>query len=133
MTSINLGRNRRPLWKGALPLLIGAALIVPAAASAAAFSAHLRAPNHTPTASKPWPITVTVTRGDSMLSGSVRYEYLYDGSVVSHQPGHSFSGGVYRDTLDFPREAVGYPLTLRVIVTTRYGTVDLDWAVTTRA
>lgn len=48
-------------------------------------------------------------------------------------PGHSFSGAAYRDTLVFPREAVGYPLTLRVIVTTRYGAVDLNWALTTRA
>ncbi|MGO9898720.1 MAG: hypothetical protein ACLP0J_03260 [Solirubrobacteraceae bacterium] len=76
----------------------------------------------------PWP-----NKALAFGSGSVRYEYLYDGSVVSHQPGHSFSGGVYRDTLDFPRKAVGYPLTLRVVVTTRYGTDDLDWAVTTRA
>lgn len=76
MTCINPGRNGRRLWKSALHLLIGAAVIVPAAASAAAFSAHLRAPNHTPTASKPWPITITVTRDGSRLTGTVRYEHL---------------------------------------------------------
>ena len=109
------------------------ALLVPATASAAMFTAHLKAPNHTPTAKKPWPITVTATRGKTKLSGNVKYEFLFDGSVVSHQPGHSFTGGVYHDTLKFPSDAVGEPLTLRVIVTTKDGTVDLDWAVKTRA
>lgn len=133
MKSFSLNARRQPLWKGVLPVLLAVALVIPATATAAAFSAHLKAPNHTPTASKPWPISVTVTRGGAKLSGSVRYEFLYDGSVVSHQPGHSFRGGVYHDTLEFPSEAVGYPLTLRVIVTTTYGSVDLDWAVKTRA
>jgi hypothetical protein len=117
-----------------LLLLITAFLAaVPASALASAVTDHLQAPNHSPTAGKSWPITVTVTRGSAKLSGSVKYEFLYNGSVVSHQPGHSFKGGVYHDTLKFPDEAVGYSLTLRVIVTTHYGTVDLDWAVKTRA
>jgi hypothetical protein len=116
-----------------VPVVLVLALVVPASASAAAFTAHLKAPNHTPTANKLWPITVTATRGQTKLSGSVNYEFLYDGSVVSHQAGHSFKGGVYHDTLKFPSDAVGYPLTLRVIVKTRYGTVDLDWAVKTKA
>jgi hypothetical protein len=106
---------------------------VPASALASAFTAHLQAPNHAPAANRSWPITVTATRGGAKLSGSVKYEFVYDGSVVSRQPGHSFSGGVYHDTLKFPDEAVGYALTLRVIVTTKYGAVDLDWAVKTKA
>jgi hypothetical protein len=133
MTSLKLDSHPRSLTRLVVPILVVAlALVVPATASAAAFTAHLKAPNHTPTANKPWPITVTATRGRNKLSGSVRYEFLYDGSVVSHQPGHSFKGGVYHDTLKFPNEAAGYPLTLRVIVTTKYGTVDLDRAVKTR-
>jgi len=132
MTSLKIN-STWSLSRLLVPVLITVALVVPASASAAAFTARLTAPNHTPTANKLWPITVTATRGRTKLSGSVRYEFLYSGSVVSHQPGHSFRGGVYHDTLKFPTESVGYPLTLRVIVTTKYGTVDLDWAVKTRA
>jgi hypothetical protein len=117
--------------------LTAAALVLavsaPASASAAPFTAHLKAPNHTPTAGKKWPITVTATRGHTKLSGSVRYQFLFDGTVESNQPGHSFKRGVFHDTLLFPKEAVGYPLTLRVIVKTRYGTVDLNWSVKTKA
>ena len=120
-------------WRFAVPVLAVLALAVPSTASAAAFTTHLTAPNHTPTANKAWPIKITVTRGRSKLSGSVRYEFLYNGSVVSHQPGYSFKGGVYHDKLMFPSEAVGYPLTLRIIVTTKDGTVDINWAVKVRA
>ena len=38
-----------------------------------------------------WRITVDVTRGAQKLSGSVRYEFLFAGQVVSHQSGHKFS------------------------------------------
>ncbi len=109
------------------------ALVVPASASAAPFAARLHAPNHSPTAGRLWPITVDVTRGGAKLSGSVRYQFVYDGSVVAGKPGHSFSRGVYRDSLLFPRDAVGHALTLRVVVSTRYGTVALNWAVKARA
>jgi hypothetical protein len=102
------------------------------AASTAAFTARLQAPNHAPVAGKPWPITVTATRGATKLSGTVRYRFLFGGQAVSTQPGHAFTKGVYHDTLVFPAQAIGSPLTLQVIVATRYGTVDLDWAVTTR-
>lgn len=126
-----LARSRR---HACVVLLMTALLaVVPTSALASAFVAHLRAPNHLPTAGKSWPITATVTRGRTKLTGSVKYEFLYYGSVVSHQPGHSFKEGVYHDTLKFPKDAIGYPLTLRVIVTTHYGTADVDWAVKTRA
>jgi len=109
------------------------ALAAPAAASAAAFSAKLTAPNHTPTANKKWPITVTVTRGQTKLSGSVRYQFLFQGQVEASRPGHAFSRGVYHDTLLFPGEAIGHVLSLHVIVTTKYGTVALPWWIKTRA
>jgi hypothetical protein len=109
------------------------AMAVPAAASAAAFTARLTAPNHTPTANKQWPITVTVTRGGARLGGSVRYQFLFQGQVVANRAGHSFTHGVYHDTLLFPGAAVGRVLSLRVIVTTKYGTVDLPWWIKARA
>lgn len=125
-------RSHRQRWVF-LTLFVALALFVPASASAAAFTARLRAPNHSPTANKLWPITVTATRSNTKLSGSVRYEFLFDDQVVSHQPGHSFKRGVYHDTLKFPRDAIGTALTVRVIVSTHYGTVDLNWAVKTHA
>ena len=109
------------------------ALMLPASAAGAAFTAHLTAPNHAPTANKKWPITVTATHGSTKLSGSERYHFLFDGQVVSSQPGHSFTNGVYHDTLVFPGRAVGHPITLQVVVSTRYGTVDLNWAVDARS
>jgi hypothetical protein len=105
---------------------------VPAAASAASFSAVLHAPNHTPTMNQKWWITVDVTRGTTKLSGDVNYVFLFSGSIVSHQPGHKFSKGVYKDDLIFPAAAVGKPLTLRIVVKTKYGTKNLNWNVTTK-
>jgi hypothetical protein len=119
---------------GVLTMAITAlALALPAPAAASSISAHLSAPNHSPIAGKKWYITVTISRGGRKLSGSVKYQFLVDGTVVGTQPGHSFKGGVYRDWLLFPKDAVGHPLTLRVVVKTNYGTVNLDWAVETRA
>jgi hypothetical protein len=115
-----------------LTLLVAALLALPASASAAPFKAVLHAPDHTPTVNAKWRITVDVTRGAQKLSGSVRYEFLYAGQVVSHQSGHKFSGGVYRDALQFPATAVGMRLTLDTIVKTKYGTVKLPWTVTTK-
>ena len=116
-------------------LLIGlmVAFAVPSSASAAAFSARLHAPNHRPTANKRWYITVDVTHGRSKLSGSVRYQFVYNGTVVGHYPGHKFKHGVFHDWLLFPKRAVGITLSLRVVVSTRYGTVQVPWWVKTQA
>ena len=121
--------------RGASLLLIGVVLLLtaPGAALGAGFTARLVAPNHSPTANEPWPITVYVTRGRAKLSGSVNYHFLYNGAVVSRQPGYSFRNGVYHDHLKFPSDAIGYQLTLQVIVHTKYGTDYIDWAVKTRA
>ena len=115
-------------------VLTALALAVPASAVAAApFTAKLQAPNHSPTAGKKWYITVTATHGRTKLSGSVKYQFLFQGTVQSTQPGHSFHGGVFHDWLLFPTKSVGFPLTLRVVVTTSYGTVYLPWSVKVRA
>lgn len=114
-------------WRGATAVvLLAGALALPGSAAAAGFTATLSAPTHTPAVGKEQ-ITVTATRGTQKLSGSVNYEFLYSGQVVSHQAGHSFTGGVFHDTLIWPLDSVGYPLTLRVIVQTRYGTDDIDY------
>ena len=108
------------------------ALMAPTLASAASFSAVLHAPNHSPIENKKWWITVDVTRGSTKLSGDVNYEFLFSGAIVSHQPGHKFKNGLYKDSLIFPAEAVGKPLTLRIVVKTKYGTKDLNWNVMTK-
>lgn len=105
------------------------ALALPASASAAGFTARLKAPNHTPTAGKKWPITVTAKRHRKKLKGSVRYEFLFQGQVVSHQPGHRFKHGAYHDKLLWPGAAIGHKLTLRVVVKTHYGTDRIDWKI----
>jgi hypothetical protein len=130
-------RAHHVLVRSALSVLTVAiaslALALPSSAAAASISAHLQAPNHAPTAGKKWYITVTIKGGGKKLAGSVKYQFLSDGTVVSTQPGHSFKGGVYHDWLLFPKEAVGYPLTLRVVVKTNAGTVNLNWSVKVKA
>lgn len=126
----------RPAFRGPVSVVLAGlvlALAIPASASAAAFTANLTAPNHQPKANKKWPITVTVTRGDRKLSGSVRYAFLYQGVVEARRPGYSFKHGIYHDTLVFPDAAIGHTLSLHVIVQTKYGTVVLPWWVKTRA
>lgn len=112
-----------------LAAVLALALALPATASAGGFTARLQAPNHTPKAGRDWPITVTARRGRAKLSGSVRYEFLFQGQIVSRQPGHRFKHGLYRDKLLWPAAAIGHKLTLRVVVKTRYGTDRIDWAI----
>ncbi len=108
-------------------------LALPGSALAAAFKLTPRIPNHRPTVGREWPIRLGVARGKTKLSGSVSYEYLFNGSVLSEQKGHRFTGGVYTDRLVFPAKSVGQPLTLRFLVSVpRYGTQKLDWAITPR-
>jgi hypothetical protein len=125
------GRTRRTsLILAAVSVAL--AVAIPSAASAAAFTAHLEAPNHTPIANKKWWITVTATKGRTKLSGSVSYRFLFDGQVVGSKPGRSFKDGVCKDWLLFPGDAEGHAITLQVVVKTRYGTDYIDWAVTTK-
>lgn len=121
-----------PTWRVLAVMVAALVLAIPASASAASFTAHLKAPNHTPTAGRNWPITVTATRGRAKLSGSVRYRFLYNGTVVGRHFGRNFKHGVCHDKLLFPATAVGFPLTLQVVVKTKYGTDYIDWTVNVR-
>jgi hypothetical protein len=126
-----------------LILVCAAALGLPAApAPAAQFVAHLHAPNHHPKAgTKTWRITVTArTASGRALHAKATYKFLFRGRVVSTQypnPGHVKGGkrpyaftGRYRDTILWPRRAVGFPLTFRVVVVVPgKGHVNLDWKV----
>lgn len=121
-------RARRHVTPFVLALI--AALALPAAALAASFKLTPHIANHAPIVNKKWPITVDVTKGTTKLSGSVTYQFLFSGSVVSTQKGHSFKDGVYKDSLDFPSNSLGQKLTLRIVVKTKNGTEHLDWAIT---
>ncbi len=104
-----------------------------AAHAAAAFTITRHIANHTPIVNKPWPITLDVTKGKLKLAGSVSYEFMVGGLPVAKvQKGHSFTNGVYHDTLKFPPDSKGAPLTLRILVKTRFGTQHTDWKVTSQ-
>lgn len=126
------------LKRGAVAAVVAsAALALPAAAPAGVLTktsggvkAVLHAPNHTPAVGKKWWITIDVTHGKAKPSGSVKYQFEFGGAVVSTQPGHSFTGGHFRDWLIFPAKASGIKLTLDTVVKTKYATVDLPWTVT---
>lgn len=106
-------------------------LAIPAGALAGGFTARLYVPTHQPKVGN-WPIKVTATHGSQKLSGNVSYRFLYEGAVVSTQPGKSFTHGVAHDTLIWPARAVGHTITLQVVVKTRYGTDYLNWWIKVR-
>jgi len=142
-------------WKRTL--VAGAAalgLLVPASsADAASLVARLKASGHHPKAGKRWPIRVSAsTRSGRPVRARAYYQFLYSGQVVSTQypnprsrPGRCPGGrgcrrspypfrGSFRDpTIVWPRRAVGYRLTFRVVVKSRgRGTRKLNYAVRVR-
>jgi hypothetical protein len=52
------------------------------------------------------------------VNGKVSYAFLLGGAVVARRPAipGRMRGGLYRDQLEFPPAAVGYPITVEVIV-----------------
>ncbi len=116
-----------------LGLVAAFALILPGAASAASFGARVAFPKSNPVMNKPWRITIYAWKGHRELSGSTKYQFLLNGSpVTSTRKGISFRNGVGHDSLVFPGEAVGHTLTVRVLVTTSYGTQGFNHNVTTQ-
>ncbi len=111
-----------------------AALAFPTSALAGGFTAHLYVPNktHAPKVGN-WRIKVTANRGSQKLSGTVSYRFLFQGTVVSTQPGGPFRNGVFYNTLTWPKRSVGHTITLQVVVKTRYGTDYLNWWIKVRA
>ena len=82
-----------------------------------------------------WPIRLTVRRHGHGLSGRIYYQFLAFGRVVAcrtvKKPARPrFSGGVFRDSIEFPEKSVGVPLTFRVVVRTKYGLKNVDYKVT---
>jgi hypothetical protein len=78
-----------------------------------------------------WPITVTAhTRIGRPVSGTVSYAFLFGGNVVATRPGGKLRSGRFHDELQFPAQAVGLPLTLRVIVKSGSRRASIDHQVT---
>jgi hypothetical protein len=103
-------------------------------ASSGPLSATLTAPPAKPKINTSIPITVTATLAGKPAHATAVYEFLFAGAVVSTQYVHgnrhfSFTGH-YGDTLDFPKSAVGQPLTFRVVLKADGRTVNLNAPVT---
>ena len=124
-----------------LALLCAAALALPAATNAAGgWTAKMTLPTHTPKARAKWPVKIVVkTTSGRRLSGTVQYHFLFGGQVVSTQGCHpnrpdpcSFTKGVYRDLIRWPKRSAGYKLTFQATVKTKLGTKNLNYWVKVR-
>jgi hypothetical protein len=144
-------RPRRPAPQRAVPRL-AAAILVPLALTACGSSsktpattpkpaqqtataasgelvATLAAPNHTPKVGKTWRITVTAQDpGGRPVQAHVKYLFLFNGTVVARRSDFVFTG-VFHDTIGWPANAVGLPLTFRAVVSSEIGTKALDYPV----
>jgi hypothetical protein len=93
----------------------------------------LRGANHAPVAGKNWTYTVRVTDASAHpLSGSVQTDFVVSGlGVVGKETPavHQLKHGVLHDSLQFPADAVGHPITLVTVVRTSAGSVALGWPV----
>jgi hypothetical protein len=92
----------------------------------------LHAPNHAPTAGKRWHYEVLAADTSAHpLAGTVETEFAFNGTVVGREspPTHPLKQGRLRDGVTYPARAEGLPLTFRVVIHTRLGSVTLDWSV----
>ncbi len=125
--------GRRRALSLALALVFTLALTATAAASTVTgssrgLSASMHAGTHHPTVGHEWPLQFTATRSGRAVTAEVTYEYLYGGQVVAVRAHHTFTGH-FSDSLLFPAESVGYPLTFQAVITSGGSTVDLDYAI----
>ncbi len=95
--------------------------------------ATLHGANHAPVAGKNWAYTVHVTDASGKpLAGSVQTDFVVAGlGVVGKETPavHKLKNGTLSDTLQFPPDAVGHPITLVTVVHTSAGAVALGWPV----
>lgn len=94
--------------------------------------ASLHGANHAPTAGKKWHYSVLATDpSGKALSGTVATQFVFNGTIVGREvpPTHQLSDGRLNDKVTFPAQAVGIPLTFRVVVQTKAGSVTLNWAI----
>jgi hypothetical protein len=94
-------------------------------------------PTHTPPIKTSVPISVTATLAGKPVKGATaKYEFLFGGTVVSTQypryNKHFTFNGHFSDTLIFPPDSVGEPLTLRFVIADAGHTVGFNWAIDAR-
>jgi hypothetical protein len=142
------------LRSGILALAL-AALLAPASSAAdKPCVATLKAPGHHPKYDTLWPIVVTCrTKSGKPVRATATYQFINDGQVVAtrypspkadpksacskkgtcRKSPYPFKGRFRDGTFIWPRMAVGFPLTLRVVVAVKgKGTVNLDYDVVVR-
>jgi hypothetical protein len=138
-----MARTLRPIATGLLVAALGACTFVTASAAASPavvkassgpLSATLAPGSHTPKVNVKYPITVTATLSGKPAHATAIYEFLFGGAVVSTQyvkgNKHFSFTGHYSDTLLFPADAAGEPLTFRVVIRAAGHTVNLNWSIT---
>lgn len=104
-------------------------------AAGAKFNAVLTGQDRTPVATKRWHYTVHVSSAAGRpLSGTVDTEFAFAGQVVGREvpPTHRLNHGALHDTVEFPKQAVGQPIELQVVVHTSAGSRTLDWPVSVK-
>lgn len=127
----------------ALVLSIMCALALGASAASGAgagWTAKMTVPTHTPKARAKWPVKIVVkTAAGKPLSGTVQYHFLFGAQVVSTQGCHptrpdpcSFTRGLYKDLIRWPKRSAGYKITFQAMVKTKLGTKNLNWWVKVR-
>jgi hypothetical protein len=88
--------------------------------------------NHSPKVEVKWKYSVeAMTRSGHALGGNVLTQFLYGGAVVGKEAPayHKLRHGKLADKVPFPSQSAGIRLTVQVVVTTRYGSVKLNWPV----
>jgi hypothetical protein len=94
--------------------------------------AALHGQNHAPKIGKKWQYLVIATDPSGhALPGTVDTEFVFNGTVVGREspPTHPLTNGRLDNKVTYPAQAAGIPLTFRVVVHTRAGTVTLNWSV----
>jgi hypothetical protein len=105
----------------------------PCSANAGPLRAAIIPSTHTPKVNAPWPLKVTATAHGKPTRASATYRFLFDGLVVSTQyprfNKHFTFTGQFSDSLVFPPDSAGQPLTLEVVVSSGADTVALGWSI----
>ena len=96
-------------------------------ASAGGVTATMHGSSHHPRVGL-WPVHFTVTRLGHPARAAVSYEFLFAGQVVARRSHYIFTGS-FSDRIEWPADAVGYPLTLRAVITAGRTVLNLDYPV----
>jgi hypothetical protein len=104
----------------------------PASVAKPKFRATLVGQDHAPVATERWHYTVrALSASGQPLAGTVETEFAFGGQVVGREspPTHALKNGVLKDVVEWPKQAIGQPIALQVVVHTSAGSQTLDWPV----